>query len=109
MRTIRIRAATADDWPAIWRFMRPIVTAGETFSWDRDIAEEEARTGWCHEPPGRTVVAVDEPGTVVGTAELEPNHDGPGRAHRDRQLHGRPRSPGQRCGARPLRACTRDG
>ena len=38
-----IRDATAGDWPAIWRFMRDIAAAGETFSWDRDIAEEDAR------------------------------------------------------------------
>ena len=73
-----IRDATPEDWPAIWRFMREIVAAGETFSWDRDLAEDEARAIWMHEPPGRTVVAVDENGTVVGTAESEPNHGGPG-------------------------------
>jgi ribosomal protein S18 acetylase RimI-like enzyme len=73
-----IRDATPDDWPAIWRFMRLIVAAGETFSWDQDLGEEEARAMWLHEPPGRTVVAVDPNGTVVGTAESEPNHGGPG-------------------------------
>ncbi len=78
MTKTRIRAAAADDWPAIWRFMRPIVAAGETFAWDRDIPEQDARTRWCHEPPGRTFVAVDELGRVVGTAESEPNHGGPG-------------------------------
>ncbi len=57
MTKTRIRAAAADDWPAIWRFMRPIVAAGETFAWARDIPEQEARTRWCHEPPGRTFVA----------------------------------------------------
>ena len=73
-----IRAATDDDWSAIWRFMRPIVAAGETFSWDRDVEEAEAREMWCHEPPGRTIVAVDNDGTILGTAETEPNHGGPG-------------------------------
>jgi L-amino acid N-acyltransferase YncA len=73
-----IRDATGDDWPAIWAFMREIVAAGDTFSWDRDIAEEEARASWFHAPPGRTFVAVDAGGTIVGTAESEPNHGGPG-------------------------------
>lgn len=72
-----IRAATPDDWPAIWAFMRPIVAAGETFSWDLDTTEEQAREMWLHQPPGRTVVAVDPGGAVLGTAETHPNHGGP--------------------------------
>jgi GNAT superfamily N-acetyltransferase len=76
-RDVVIRAATPADWPAIWRFMRVIVAAGETFSWDRDIAEETARAAWMNEPPGRTFVAVGEDGAVVGTAEMGPNHGGP--------------------------------
>lgn len=72
-----IRAARPEDWPASWQFMRRIVGAGETFSWDRDISEEGARARWYHDQPGRTFVAVDDRGTVVGTAESEPNHGGP--------------------------------
>jgi L-amino acid N-acyltransferase YncA len=72
-----IRDATADDWPAIWSFLHGIIAAGETFSWDRDVTEEQARAMWLQEPPGRTVVAVDAGGTVVGTAETHPNHGGP--------------------------------
>jgi GNAT superfamily N-acetyltransferase len=34
---VLIRDATAADWPAIWRFMEPIVRAGETFTWDRGV------------------------------------------------------------------------
>jgi L-amino acid N-acyltransferase YncA len=73
-----IRDATAADWPAIWPFLRRIVAAGETFCWDRDVDEDRARRRWMHRPPGRTVVAVDADGTVVGTAEIHPNHGGPG-------------------------------
>jgi L-amino acid N-acyltransferase YncA len=72
-----IRKATAEDWPAIWSFMQGIIAAGETFSWDRDTTEEHARAMWFPEL-GRTVVAVDADGTVVGTAETHPNYDGPG-------------------------------
>jgi ribosomal protein S18 acetylase RimI-like enzyme len=75
---VLIRDATPDDWPAIWAFMRGIVAAGETFVWDRDTSEAVARSMWMHEPPGRTVVAVDGAGTVLGTAETHPNHGGPG-------------------------------
>jgi ribosomal protein S18 acetylase RimI-like enzyme len=73
-----IRDATPDDWPAIWPFLRRIVAAGDTFSWDPDTGEAEARAMWMQEPPGRTVVAVDPDGTVVGTAETHPNHGGGG-------------------------------
>ena len=73
---MQIRTATAADWPAIWGFMRPIVEAGETFSWDRDLSEAAARERWYADPPGRTVVAVDGD-TVLGTAVTGPNHEGP--------------------------------
>ncbi len=73
-----IRDATAEDWPAIWSFLRRIVAAGETFVWDPDVSEDQARGMWMHEPPGRTVVAVDADGTVLGTAETHPNYGGHG-------------------------------
>jgi GNAT superfamily N-acetyltransferase len=75
---VLIRDATPDDWPAIWPFMHRIVVAGETFAWDRSVTEAAARAMWFHDPPGRTVVAVDTDGTVVGTAETHPNLGGPG-------------------------------
>jgi L-amino acid N-acyltransferase YncA len=77
VRMVLIRDATPDDWPAIWSFLQRIVADGETFAWDRDVGEDEARAMWLHEPPGRTVVAVDSDGTVLGTAETHPNHGGP--------------------------------
>jgi GNAT superfamily N-acetyltransferase len=72
-----IRDAEPGDWPAIWSFMRGIAAAGETFSWDRDISEHDAREYWLRPPPGRAVVAVGPDGTVLGTAESGPNHGGP--------------------------------
>jgi L-amino acid N-acyltransferase YncA len=75
-----IRDATPGDWPAIWPFMHRIVAAGETFSWDRDTSEARAKAIWFPEPPGRTFVAVDADGTIVGTATSGANHGG-GAAH----------------------------
>ncbi|MGP3983057.1 GNAT family N-acetyltransferase [Streptomyces sp. KR80] len=72
-----IREATPGDWPAIWPFLHRIVAAGETYTWPRDVSEEQAREMWCLEPPGRTVVAVDDDGTVLGSAKMNPNHMGP--------------------------------
>lgn len=74
---MEIRDAGAADWAGIWSFMRRIVAAGETFSWERDLAEERARERWFPAPPGRTVVAV-EGEQVLGTAISGPNREGPG-------------------------------
>ena len=75
-----IRDATPDDWPAIWPFLHGIVAAGDTFSWAPDTSEEDARAMWLKQPPGRTVVALDDDGTVVGTAETHPNQPAGGPA-----------------------------
>lgn len=75
-----IREASLADWPAIWPFMHRIIAAGETFSWDRNTSEDEARGIWFRwrsRPAGHTIVAVDADGTVLGTAEMGPNHGGP--------------------------------
>ncbi|MFE1772635.1 GNAT family N-acetyltransferase [Streptomyces sp. NPDC059008] len=71
-----IREATAADWPAIWPFLHTIVAAGETYTYPRDLDEATGREMWLLEPPGRTVVAVDDSGTVLGTAKMNPNHMG---------------------------------
>lgn len=71
-----IRDMTAADWPAVWSFMRGIVAAGETYTYPSDLDEATARAMWLLPPPGRTVVAVDEDGTVLGTAKSNPNHMG---------------------------------
>ena len=73
-----IREAEPADWERIWPILQEIVRAGDTFSWDRDVTEERARSFWMHDLPGRTFVAVDDDGTIVGTAESHPNHGGGG-------------------------------
>ncbi|MEU4569641.1 GNAT family N-acetyltransferase [Micromonospora sp. NPDC023956] len=73
-----IRDATIEDWPRIWPFLREIVAAGETYTWPREVTEEQARQLWIPPPPGRTVVAADPDGTVLGSAKLLPNQAGPG-------------------------------
>ncbi|MFE0764988.1 GNAT family N-acetyltransferase [Streptomyces smyrnaeus] len=73
---MQIRTATEADWPAIWPFFRRIVEAGETYTYPRDMAEPAARRTWMLPPPGRTVVAADDDGTVLGSAKMNPNHMG---------------------------------
>ncbi|MFI8852539.1 GNAT family N-acetyltransferase [Streptomyces sp. 891-h] len=73
---MQIRTATEADWPAIWPFFQRIVAAGETYTYPRDMAEPDARGTWMLQPPGRTVVAVDDAGSVLGSAKMNPNHMG---------------------------------
>lgn len=73
-----IREATEEDWPAIWPFFHAIVAAGETFTYPVELGEEPARGWWLLSRPDRTVVAVDEAGTVLGTAKMNRNHMGNG-------------------------------
>jgi L-amino acid N-acyltransferase YncA len=69
-----VRDATEEDWPAIWSFMSRIVRAADTFPYDPDMTEAEARAIWMVD---RTAVAVDD-GQVVGTANMYANRSGPG-------------------------------
>ena len=75
---MRVRDAQPGDWEAIWPFFADVVRAGETLAYDRDIGEDDARRMWMIEPPGRTVVAVDDEGVVVGTANMYANRPGGG-------------------------------
>lgn len=71
-----VREATAEDWPAMWAFMEGIVRAGETFSWDRETTQDQARVMWFPQPPGHTFVVVGSGGEILGTANSVRNHRG---------------------------------
>lgn len=73
-----IRDATPEDWAAIWPFFREIVIASETYAYDPNMDEAEGRRTWMIDPPGRTVVATDAGGMVLGTASMYANRPGPG-------------------------------
>ena len=75
---VTIRDARPEDWDAIWPFFQQIVAAGETYAYDPDIDHEAGRRLWMIGPPGRTVVATDGDGTVVGTANMYANRPGRG-------------------------------
>lgn len=73
-----IRAATSDDWPAIWAMLEPVFRAGETYAIDRDITEEAARALWV-DTPDQTYVAQsadDNAGALLGTYYIKRNHSG---------------------------------
>ncbi|WP_069736048.1 GNAT family N-acetyltransferase [Streptomyces sp. EN27] len=73
-----IREAKSEDWPAIWPFFHTIVSAGETLTYPLDLGKEDAEGWWFVPAPSRVVVAVDEDGTVLGTAKMNRNHMGNG-------------------------------
>jgi GNAT superfamily N-acetyltransferase len=75
---LRVRPATYDDWSVIWPFFRRIVADGETYAFPEDLTEETGRSWWMEQPPGRTFVAVDAEGTVLGSAKSGPNRPGRG-------------------------------
>ncbi|MBA3676986.1 MAG: GNAT family N-acetyltransferase [Sphingosinicella sp.] len=70
--------ARDEHWPLIWPFLSRIVAEGETYTYDRDISEEEARKLWLLAPPGHTIVATGPDGRVLGTAKMARNQAGPG-------------------------------
>ncbi|MFF6977711.1 GNAT family N-acetyltransferase [Streptomyces sp. NPDC008343] len=71
-----IREAAADDWPRIWSFWHRIVAAGETYAWDPDTSEDDARALWLN-PAKRVYVVEDDAGAVVASAYVTPNYGGP--------------------------------
>ncbi len=77
VRDMEIRGFTDDDWDQVWPIVREVVRAADTYTYDPDLTEDEARKTWVETPPGRTVVAV-EGGRVLGTAKMSPNRAGPG-------------------------------
>jgi GNAT superfamily N-acetyltransferase len=72
-----IREAADSDWDQIWPFFREIVSAAETYAYDPEITESDAREMWMVGPPGVTFAAVAD-GAVIGSANAYANRPGPG-------------------------------
>lgn len=73
---MKIRDARDGDWEHVWPFWRRIVRAGETYTWDPETTEPEARALWTG--PGRRVfVVTDDDGEIVASAYLKANYGGP--------------------------------
>ena len=74
---MEIRPFAEADWAATWPIARNIVRAADTFVYDPQMTEAEARAIWIEAPPGQTVVALAS-GVILGTAKMGPNRPGPG-------------------------------
>lgn len=75
--SVHIRPFEEADWPRVWPIVRDVVRAADTFVYDPDMTETEARAIWIERAPGLTVVAADG-AHVLGTAKMGPNRPGPG-------------------------------
>jgi L-amino acid N-acyltransferase YncA len=74
---VEVREARLEDWEEIRPFFEQIVAAGETYAYDSEMTDAQARDMWMVGPPGETFVAVDS-GRVVGSANAYANRPGPG-------------------------------
>ena len=72
-----IRPAKSNDRAAIWSIIDPVIRAGETYTLDRDMSEEDALAYWMG-PDKETFVAKDD-GAILGTYYMRPNQVGGGR------------------------------
>lgn len=71
-----IRPALAEDRPAIWRILEPVIRAGETYTLDRDLSEDRALAYWLG--PDKETFVAEEDGAVLGTYYMRPNQAGGG-------------------------------
>jgi ribosomal protein S18 acetylase RimI-like enzyme len=72
-----IRPYAADDWPAVWRVLEPILRRGDTYVLAPDITQQDAQRFWIGQPL-RTYVACDDGGAVVASYFIRPNQPGLG-------------------------------
>lgn len=73
-----IRPMTDADWVTFFPTFTDVVEAGETYAFPEGLSIDEARGWWLESPPGVTVVAVSESGTLLGSAKTGPNRPGRG-------------------------------
>jgi L-amino acid N-acyltransferase YncA len=70
---VLIRPIQGADWPAFLPVFREVVGAGETYAYPEDLSSDAAHGLWVESPPGVTVVAVADDGTLLGSAKAGPN------------------------------------
>lgn len=68
-----VRPIEDADWAGFFPVLREVVAAGETYAYPEGLTSQEARALWVEAPPGVTVVAVGDAGSVLGSAKAGPN------------------------------------
>lgn len=72
-----IRKFHSNDWPTVWQILEPVFRAADTYSFARDISEQEAFQAWI-QVPAATFVAEDKQGQLLGSYYLKANQPGQG-------------------------------
>ena len=75
MRTLTVRAATAEDADVLWALLAPTFRAGDAYAIEPDISRADALAYW-QGAPNRVFLA--EGPAPLGTYYLRPNQRGPG-------------------------------
>ncbi len=76
MLEFEIRRAEPGDLVEIWSILRPVIRAGETYTFPRDMSEKHALAYWL--APGHQTFVVSDGLNLLGTYYLRPNHTGGG-------------------------------
>ncbi|WP_270886185.1 GNAT family N-acetyltransferase [Pedococcus sp. 5OH_020] len=79
---MQLRDASQEDLPgllpAFLPVFRAVVADGETYAYPETLSDSEIGALWFERPPGRTVVALDDTGALLGSAKMGPNRPGRG-------------------------------
>ncbi|MES2887130.1 MAG: GNAT family N-acetyltransferase [Pseudomonadota bacterium] len=73
---VMVRLYCDGDWPALWRMLRPVFRAGETYACPRDVDEAQTHTYWVGSATACWVA--EHNGLVIGSYYVKPNQPGQG-------------------------------
>lgn len=71
-----IRRARDEDFDAIWQIIAPVIAAGETYSFDRDMDRDAGFQAWMTPPHTTYVAEIDN--KIAGTYNIKRNRAGGG-------------------------------
>lgn len=69
---MNIRLIEERDWPRVWNLMEPVIRAGETYPYARDMLSEQAHRRWL-DVTEEAYLAEDAAGDLLGTYYIKPN------------------------------------
>lgn len=75
-KALSIRPAHAADAEAIWHILKPVIRAGDTYTFPQDMTEQAALAYWFSDSHHVFVAASND--KTIGTYYIRPNQAGPG-------------------------------